>query len=94
MVMRKQLSGELIGLDPQTRFVRVRFRKWWETGRSTEATATFELDPYALVTSAYRGTLRLSQLNPGQRVTLTYIPGEKGYPLAKALTVSVSKIHT
>jgi len=86
--MRKRLSGELVGWDPQLRTVQVRFRKWWETGRYTEATATFGLDPYAVVTGAYRGTLRLSALRPGQRVTLTYVTDTGGQPVAKTLSVS------
>ena len=87
-MMQKQLSGELIEWNPKTRLLHIRFRKWWETGRYRDATASFLLDPYAIVTSAYRGTLRLSELIPSQRVTLTYVTGADGHPIAKTVTVS------
>ena len=90
-MVQKRLSGELTGWDPDTRILHVRFRKWWETSRYTEASATFGLDPYAIVTSAYRGTLRLSELKAGQRVTLTYVTGTGGHPIAKVLVVSSSR---
>jgi len=87
-MVQKRLFGELIGWDPETRVLQVRFKKWWETGRYTAATATFGLDPYAIVTSAYRGTLRLSELQIGRRVTVTYVTEPGGHQVAKTLTVS------
>jgi len=89
-MMQKRLSGQLVHWNPRTQILYLQFRKWWETGRYTEASVPFILDPYALVTSAYRGTVRLSELRVGQRVTVTYITGPSGQPIAKALTVSVT----
>ncbi len=87
-MMQKRLSGELVGWDPEAKTLRVRFRKWWETGRYTEATATFTLDPYAMVVSAYHGSLPLSELHASQRVTVTYVTGMGTGPIAKTLTIS------
>lgn len=89
-MVQKRLFGELIGWDPEEKILQVKFKKWWETGRYTEATATFGLDPYAIVTSAYRGTLRLSELQIGRRVTVTYITEPGGHQVAKTLTVSTT----
>ena len=86
--MQKRLSGELMGWDAQTRRLHVRFRKWWEASRHTEATAAFVVDRYAIVTSAHRETLQLSELQVNQRVTLTYVTGADGQPVAKTLVVS------
>lgn len=87
-MIQKRLSGEFIGWNPETRVLQIRFRKWWETGQYSEAIAPFVLDPYAIMTSAYCGTLRLSDLAVGQRVTLTYVTGTDGRPIAKALSAS------
>lgn len=88
MMMQKKLSGELKEWDPDARLICVRFKKWWETGHYTEATARFVLDSYAIVTSAYCGTMRLSELQKGQQVTVTYSSGRPGYPVAHTLSVS------
>ena len=87
IVQQKRLSGELIEWDPEMRCLCVKFKKWWEPDQQ-EAAVTFVLDPYAIVTSIHRGTLTLSELNIGQRVTVTYVSGMGGHPIAKTLTIS------
>ena len=90
--VQKRLSGELIGWNLETRMVHVRFKKWWETGECAEATASFLLDPYAVVTSTDQGLLRLSEFKLGQRITLFYVTGADGRPVAKTLTLANERV--
>lgn len=87
LIQHKRLSGVLTGWDADSQQLRVTFKKWWEPGRS-EGIASFLLDPYAIVTSTHRGTLTLSALAIGQRVTVTYFRRLDGQPIAKTLVVS------
>ena len=87
-MIQKRLSGQLMRWNPRTQILHLQFRKWWETGRYTKVSVPFVLDPYALVTSAYGGTLGFSELRVGQRLTIRYVTGPSGQPLAKAVVVS------
>lgn len=87
----KRLSGEVLEWDLDAPSLRIRFRKGWEGPRAREMAVTFALDPYAMLTSAERRTLEWSELAVGQPVTLTYVTGIGGQPIAKAVTVRTTE---
>ena len=82
----KRLSGELSGFDPSQGRIRVRFTKWWEP--DAQATATFTLDPFAIVRTAQREAIRIAQLKCGQPVRLTYVRDAGGHPIATTVAVA------
>ena len=86
----KGLACEVSELDPSRGRIRVRFTKWWEPDAGAQATATFTLDPFAIVRTAQREAIRIAQLKRGQFVQLTYIRDQGGRPIATTVAVAGS----
>jgi hypothetical protein len=80
----KTLHGEILAPDPKGGRISVKFRKWW---RDEDGRATFQLDPFVVVASAQRNGVDATELKPGVPVTVGYITGDGGQPIAKTIVL-------
>ena len=84
---QKHLAAVVEHWDPQTRHLDVHYQKWWERNPAKVGAVTFTLDPTAIVSSDLWEPLHVTELHQGQPVTVQYVTGEHGVPIAKVIQV-------